>query len=273
LKIDFPEHLDIFSEFFSSITIHDDLPDLPEYKDSQLKVFLSSRNILSEYYSIKKDELKLSRHKVYAPFTGNFSDVYMQVGSYTNTGGRVAHAIQTDMLELEVPVRKDDARWIKLGDEVEVIREGYNDTWTGRVSRKGMFIDEETQRQSVFVRLRSTAEKPMLNGEYLLARFPGHPEEEVMEIPRSAVFNSNEVFVVLDGILEKRTIDIVKKDEKTLIFRGLEEGELLVTQALVNVQEGIMVRTSDVKENQAQARQGSSGSGKESGAGDIATKS
>ncbi|HKL66302.1 MAG TPA: hypothetical protein VJ877_00310, partial [Bacteroidales bacterium] len=50
-------------------------------------------------------------------------------------------------------------------------------------------------------------------------------------------------FIVKGGRLEKRNIDVVKLNEKTLVFRGLEEGELLVTQALINVQEGTRVRT------------------------------
>jgi hypothetical protein len=49
--------------------------------------------------------------------------------------------------------------------------------------------------------------------------------------------------VVSNDRLEKRTIDILKLNERTLVFRGVEEGEILVTQPLVNVQEGTMVRT------------------------------
>ena len=58
-----------------------------------------------------------------------------------------------------------------------------------------------------------------------------------------SVFNSDQVFIVNGERLEKRTIDIVKLNEKTLVFKGLEEGQLLVTQPLINVQEGSKVRT------------------------------
>ena len=155
------------------LSIKEELPEMPDIEDEKLKVFLSSRNVLNEYYSIKRDELKLERHNIYAPFNGTFSDVFLEVGAYTNTGGRVAHAIQTDLLELEVPVKKDDALWIKIGDKVKVFRKGQDESWTGTVVRKGMFVDEDTQSQAIFISLRNTPGKALLNGEYLTATVSG----------------------------------------------------------------------------------------------------
>jgi hypothetical protein len=68
-----------------------------------------------------------------------------------------------------------------------------------------------------------------------------------MEVPRNVVFNTNEVFIVENNRLSKKTINIIKLNEKTLIFNGLEEGDILVTQPLVNVQEGTLVEIN--KEN------------------------
>jgi len=243
IKIDYPDYEKMFTGFFNSVNIYKDLPPMPEIDNEQLKVFLASRNVLNEYYGIRRDELKLKRHSVYAPFNGTYSDVYFEAGAYVNTGGRVAHAIQTDVLELEVPVKRSDAIWINKGDKVKVRRDNDNSEFTGEVIRKGSFIDEDTQSQAIFIRIRSSKNNPLLNGEYLVAHFPGHLIDETMEIPRNAVFNTDQVFIVNNERLEKRTIDIVKLNEKTLVFRGLEEGQVLVTQPLVNVQEGTMVRT------------------------------
>lgn len=243
IRIDFEEYEKDFTSFFNAVEIDRDLPSLPSSIDDKLKVYLASRNILSEYYGIRKDELQLSRYSVYAPFNGTYTDVFLEAGAYTNSGGRVAHAIQVDELELEVPVKKDDALWIRIGDAVSVMRPGDPVEWKGRVVRKGIFLDDDTQSQSLFIRLLNDKNHTLLNGEYLTARFPGHPVQQAMEIPRKAVFNEDEVFIVVDGRLERRNIDVLKKNENTLIFRGLEEGSLLVAQALVNVQEGVSVTT------------------------------
>lgn len=243
IEIDFPQQKEDFLKYFSSVQIDDPLPEFPEISNEQLRIFLASKNVLSEYYSIRKDELQLSRHTLRAPFAGSLTNVYMEAGAYVNTGGRVARAISTDELELEVPLLQFDADWVKIGDPVTVHSENRDQTWNGKVIRKSQFIDESTQSQSVFVKIDTHNHLSLLAGMYLSASFPGHPVDGVMEIPRSAVFNTNEVFLVKNSRLMTSTINIVKINEETLIFNGLTPGDTLVVQPLINVYEGTYVTT------------------------------
>ena len=130
LVIDFPEAEEAFGQFFSSVEVDKPLPPMPEIKDNTLKIFLASRNVISEYYSIESAELQLKRRTVRAPFNGTYKDVYMELGAYTNTGGRVARAIQTDHLELEVPLQRTDAVWVNQGDGVTIKSKDGTITWT-----------------------------------------------------------------------------------------------------------------------------------------------
>ena len=241
IRIDFPQYEETYMDFFSSINLEEPLPDFPRLEDEKLKIFLTSRNVLSEYYNIRGDELQLNRRTVYAPFNGTFTEVNLEVGAYTNTGGRVASAIQTDRLELEVPVTPFDAAWIKIGDQVSVTSGSQSHTWTGEVIRKSPFVDPNTQSQSIFIYLKNHNSPTLLPGEYYRAVFPGHPVDAAMEIPRNAVFNTNEVFVIVDNRLQKRQINIIKENESSLIFNGLQEGEMIVLQPLINVLEGTLV--------------------------------
>ena len=241
LVIDFPNAEEDFGQFFSSIDVEKPLPPMPEIKDDKLKIFLASRNVISEYYNIERDELQLKRRTVRAPFNGTFKDVYMELGAYTNTGGRVARAIRTDHLELEVAVQRIDAVWIKEGDPVTVTSEN-SLTWKGKVIRKSQFVDENTQSQTMFISLPYNHQQPLLAGEYLVAHFPVRAIEGVMEIPRNSVFNSDEVFVARSGRLAKEKINVVKLNESTLLFNGLAEGDSVVVQQLINVSEGTLVQ-------------------------------
>lgn len=241
IRIDYPEQEEGYMEFFSSISLDHPLPQFPEVKDEKLKIFLTSRNVLSQYYNIRKDELQLSRRTSVAPFNGTFTEVNLEVGSYTNTGGRVAKAIRTDELELEVPVKRFDAAWIKIGDQVTVESDRRGLSWKGKVIRKSPFVDPNTQSQAIFIRILNHRNPNLLSGEYLTAEFPGHPIENAMEVPRNVVFNTNEVFVIVEDKLEKRVANVIKENEKTLVFNGLEEGEVLVMQPLINVLEGTLV--------------------------------
>ena len=241
LSIDFPKQESVFKEFFNSVQIHEPLPPFPEIDSEKMRIFLASRNILSEYYGIKKDELKLSRHTVIAPFDGTYTQVFMEAGAYTNTGGRVAKAIRTDLLEMEVPLKRFDAAWVKVGDKAVLESRERNLTWEGKVVRKNQFVDPNTQSQGVFIRIRNQENKPLLVGEYLNASFPGHPVNGTMEVPRNVVFNSNEVFIINDNRLHKRSINIIKINENSLLFNGLNEGQMLVMEPLINVTEGTKV--------------------------------
>ena len=257
LVIDFPEEEEAFVQFFSSINVEEALPPMPEIKDDKLKIFLASRNVISEYYNIARDELQLKRLTVRAPFNGTFKDVYMEQGAYTNTGGRVARAIQTDHLELEVPLQRQDAAWVSLGDEVMVKSEDGSITWKGKVLRKSPFLDENTQRQTIFISIPNQYKQPIFAGAYYVAHFPVRPIEGVMEIPRNSVFNSNEVFVARSGRLAKEKINVIKVNQSTLIFNGLPEGDSVVVQQLINVSEGTLIQTD--KEEQAMGPGGPGG--------------
>lgn len=196
IKVDYSQHEKLFMDFFVAIDFKKDLPEFPVVDDDQLKVFLASRNVQSEYFSIRKDELQLKRYAIYASFNGTLADVYLEVGSFTNMGGRVAHALRTDQLEMEVLLARFDADWVKIGDPVKVASKDRGLEWTGKVIRKGQTVDENTQSRGIFVKLKTSSETQVLVGEYLFAEFPGQTLEGVMEIPRNAVFNTNEVFLV-----------------------------------------------------------------------------
>ncbi|MFP4471945.1 MAG: efflux RND transporter periplasmic adaptor subunit, partial [Bacteroidales bacterium] len=161
-----------------------------------------------------------------------------------NPGTRIARIIETQVLELEVPVVVDELRWIHTGDRVQVFNERRTHSWQGTVTRISEFVDPETQSVGVFVRIQNTRDNPVYSGMYLVARFDSKTVEHAMEIPRQAVFNQNEVFIVQDSSLVKKKIDIRKINENTLIFNGLNEGLELVVEPLINVKEGTMVKTN-----------------------------
>ncbi len=241
IHIDYPDFESEFNSFYQSINLDKPLPKLPSLENQAFKTFLASRNILSEYYVINKDELSLKRRSVYAPFNGTYTEVLLESGAYTNMGGRVARAIQTDKLELEILLERFHSDFVKIGDPVKVVSDNRSKEWPGKVIRKSQFVDPGSQSRSVFVKVNSTQSDPFLVGEYLSAVFKGQPVSNVMEVNRNAVFNSNEVFIIVDGRLQKREISIIKINEKTLLFRGLKEGVTMVTQPLINVMEGSAV--------------------------------
>ena len=245
IKIDYPGSYKKYEDFFNSVKINEPLPPLPEPDSEAEKIFLASRNILNDYFSIKSAEVRLSKYNLYAPFDGSFTQVYLEPGSVANPGSRIASMIRTDKLELEVPVRIEDAYWIHVGDKVQVSTKEGNITWTGTVVRKSDFMDPATQAITVFVALTPAKGKPLFQGQYLRAVFAAKTLEESMEIPRNAVFSTDRVFTVEDGMLKENKINLLKTNETTVIFTGLPQGVDLVVEPLVNAKEGYKAEILD----------------------------
>ena len=245
IRIDFPESFQKYQDFFNSLKIDQPLPELPELDSDKEKVFLASRNILNDYFNIKSAEVRLSKYRLYAPFDGTFTMVYLELGSVANPGSRIASMIRTDKLELEVPVRIEDTYWINVGDQVQVSTKDRKIQWTGKVVRKSDFMDPSSQAITLYVALSQEKNKPLYQGQYLLAEFAAKTLENSMEIPRNAIFDKDKVFTVEDGKLKANIVEILKSNETTAFISGLPEGLDLVVEPLVNAKEGFNAEILD----------------------------
>jgi len=238
IRIDFPESYQKYQDFFNSIKIDKPLPELPKLDSDKEKVFLASRNILNDYFNIKSSEVRLAKYRLYAPFNGTFTAVYLETGSVANPGSRIASMIRTDKLELEISVRIEDVYWINVGDKVSVSTKDRHNTWAGLVVRKSNFMNPSSQAVTVYVALKPEKNKPLFPGQYLNAEFASKTLENSMEIPRNAVFNKNKVFTIVDGLLSENTVNILKSNETTVLISGLSVGADVVVEPLVNAKEG-----------------------------------
>jgi len=235
LKIDFPETYSKWMAFFESINIQNPLPELPASESSKERIYMASRNILNDYYAIKSDEARLIKHTIIAPFDGTLKDVAVEVGGVLNSGTRLATYTRNDLYELELPVEAQNIHLLAEDMPVQVENETGSDHWTGSISRVGHIIDPTTQSVKVYVSVKAQKGNRLYDGQYLSAIITGKPVERVMEMPRNAVYNGNEVYVFKDAQLHKHTIRIAKINNETLYFNGLDEGAELVIEPVINI--------------------------------------
>ncbi|PCH67407.1 MAG: efflux transporter periplasmic adaptor subunit [Bacteroidales bacterium] len=242
IKVDYSDNFEVWMSFFNSINLEGSIPELPKLKSNQEKVFMASRNVLGDYYAIKSSEVKLNKRKIYAPFDGSYIEVNTQIGSVAGMGSKLAGIIESNNLELQVPIESREISWLNLNEKVDILDSDGKLIFIGELVRKADFVDQGTQSISVFVKLEKTNGKELFQGQFLTARFNGKMIDNVMEIPRSAVFSSNKVFVVEGDILKVREINVVKRNENTLVFNGLKKGEILVVEPPVKATENMQVQ-------------------------------
>jgi len=245
LKTDFSESYNTWLNFFKQVDIQKSLPKLPDTQTNKEKIFLASRNILADYYTIRSLEITLSKYYLYAPFNGSYTNVFAEVGAIANPGGKIASMIRTDKLELEIPIETTNIKFIKKGQTVDIISSNDNVKFKGKIIRISDFIDPKTQSVSVFIDISAKKNSRVYQGEYMTAIFSNITLKDAVEVPRDAVFNQNEVFVVIDGKLKKQTVNVIKMNDETVIINGLNEGTKLVKEALINAVENMEVSILD----------------------------
>jgi len=242
VKVDFPEAYDKWKDFFNAIDVKRELPELPRIDSEQEQVFLASRGVLSEYYSLRQQEINLDKYNIYAPFDGAFMKVNQQVGAIANPGVALASIVRTDRLEVVVPVPPEDAQWVSAGDPVR-LKTFNSDYKTGTVTRIADFLDPSTQSVNVYVQYIPRDQGSFKVGEFVEATFKISRQVRGFTIPREALLNESQVYIVNDHKLKKKPVEIIRKMPDHAVVSGLADEELVVIESLVDVEEGQKVKT------------------------------
>ncbi len=240
MKLDFPDRFDTWNNYFNQIDISQNLPTLPDAATQREKTFLASRNLAGQFYTIKSQEERLNKYRVYAPYTGIIQQVYTDAGSVANPGTRVLNIRKTNDLELELPIRKEDIQWVKTGTKVKIYSEDKRQTTTGRVSRISSEIDSKTQSINVYVSI-NTAGMKIYEGMYLYGEVTGAAIPKAMEVNRKAIFDENKIFIVQDSTLKMKTVQIHKVNNETILFSGIDAGEIIATETFLGAVDGMKI--------------------------------
>lgn len=241
IKIDFPDNSSKWSKFLDAIDIDATLPELPEIKSSKERTFLASRNVLSEYYTIKGDEERLKKYNIYAPFNGSVVDVTSEIGAVINPGSPVATIIKTIALEVAIPVNVSDISLVKIGNMVSLKNQEKTAVFNGKVARVAQNINQNTQSIDVFVDIDETQHSVLFNGMYLEAEIHTGNVYDADEIPRRSLLNDGRVFVVQDSILLKKELTIVKKNKNTVVVKNLADNDLVVIEPVPGAMDSLVV--------------------------------
>lgn len=233
LKLDFSEKYNKWESFYSNVDIEKPLPALPKQISDKEKTFLATKGIFTSYYSIKSAEVRLEKHKYFAPFAGSVMEVNQESGAFINPGVKIGRIIRKGAHELRVSVDTKDIPWIQENTLATVISDETQQTWDAIVTRISDFVNQNTQSVDVFLAIQSNGVR-IYDGQFLKASIPARTIKDGMIIPRNAIYNGNEVFVLEDSLLKKTEINVHRVSENQAIFSGLDKGKLLVVEPLIN---------------------------------------
>ena len=249
LKLDFSDNYDVWNAYFNSLDIHGSFADLPRLKSEKERIFLATKGIFSSFYSIKSSEIKLTKHKFYAPFNGSITEVSLQSGSFVNPGARIGKIIRSQAHELKVAVESEDILWVQQNSPVKVYSDKTRQYWNGKVVRISDYINQNTQSVDVFIAIESNGQrKRIYDGQFFRAAIPAGKVVNGMILPRNAIYNKDEVFVVQDSLLAVRKVNVMRLMEENAIVNGLDEGTNVVIEQLIGAYNNMEVEKREQKE-------------------------
>lgn len=219
-------------------------------------------NIAAARAAVDQAQLNLARTQIKAPFDAHILSQNVTVGSQIAPGDNLGRLVGTDhyWVTLTVPVEK--LQWLdfttseeKEGSPVEIRN---TTAWQKGVFRHGFLdrqvgaLDEQTRLARLLVnvpdplaRQQENSEKPeLMIGSFVEARLRGKTINDVIRLHRDLVRTNNTVWVMQDGKLQIRQVEILLRDsENAFITDGLEQGDQVVTTNLSTVAEGLALRT------------------------------
>lgn len=218
--------------------------------------------VVSAQSALDKARLELERTHIIAPYAGRVMTKLVDQGQVVNRNSPLAEIYAVDYVEVRLPLRNRDLSFINLpenyrfdaggtasGPLVTIYSElGGGTAWDGRVVRTEGAIDEKARQLHVVAQvddpfgIHTRDKAPLKIGQYVTAEVEGRLVQDALLIPAGAIYQGSYVYIVEDGILLRREIDVAWQNRsEALVAGGLDEGNLLVLTPLGQVTSGVPV--------------------------------
>jgi RND family efflux transporter MFP subunit len=217
--------------------------------------------VLSAQAAFEKAQLNLERTKVIAPYAGRVLSKSVDVGQVVSNNSQLAEIYATDRVEIRLPIKNKDLELIELPEQYrdagavllgskvlfhsDLVGE---QNWQGNLVRTEGAIDTNAQQLYVVAQINdpykatATNKYPIKIGQYVKAKISGRELSDVMMIPNATIYQGSYVYVVEQGVLKRKDINIRwQNSQHSIIASGLEFGQQLVITPLGQVSSGTAV--------------------------------
>lgn len=206
--------------------------------------------------------LNLARTEIKVPFAGRVMERAVGVGQFVTMGTKLGRVFSTDRVEIRLPLT--DEQLLELGLPMGYVdrdgsgplvdlrsqlgREVY--VWEGRIVRTDASVDERTRLIYAVAEVEDPYGEnaqggiPLAVGMFVTADIEGARSQHAMVMPREALRNADEVYVINgEDKLEIRTVDVLSTSEdRVWVTAGVMPGERVATSTIPNAVDGMLVQ-------------------------------
>ncbi|CAM1366523.1 Efflux transporter periplasmic adaptor subunit [Tenacibaculum soleae] len=238
MQLDYPESFQKWDVYLRNFDIKSTIKPLPEPSSDKEKYFITGKNIYTTFYNVKNLEARLAKYNVRAPFNGIITEALVTNGTLVRAGQKMGEFIDDTVFELALSVNGSFADVLQKGKKVTLNNLEKTKTWNGKVTRINGKIDQATQTVQVFIEVKG---KDVREGMYLEANVPIKTATEAIEIDRKLLVDNTSLYVVKNNKLDMVTVNPIHFNEKTVVVKGLENGEILVRKPVAGAYVGLPV--------------------------------
>lgn len=236
LSIDFPESAKRWEKYLSTLQMDKDLSPLPQSASEQERYYIASRNIYSQYYSIKSMEATLAKYTLEAPYDGVVTESNINPGTLVRMGQKLGAFTSTEIYEMEGFAGLNDAANLTIGQKVTLTCDDIPGQFDGKVQRINGVIDMASQTVKVYI---TTRDSRLKEGLYLNGQIQSNTIEDAYRVSRASLFGQNQVWVAEDSTMVLKPVSVVALEEKHAIVRGMENGTQVITDPPTDVYVGM----------------------------------
>ena len=202
-------------------------------------------------WRVSEAQRNLGNTVLKAPFDAYVRGVNAEVGRVMNANDVVATFI--DRNEIEVRLLLTDNQYGRISSEagtvigrpVEVVWNlgAVSTSYPGRIDRIAAEIKPESGGVDVFARIDAASRVPALRpGAFVEVRVADRTYANAVRLPETALYGSDTVYVVADGRLARRKVEILGNDGSDVFVAGaLKPDERVVTSRISEIGEGLKV--------------------------------
>lgn len=207
--------------------------------------------------AVRQATLDLERTTVRAPFDAQILSRNANLGSQVAPGDELGRLVGVDEYWITASVPLRDLPWLSFAEDGRpgaraMVRHAAS--WPpgvereARVSRLIGAVDDQSRLAQVLVTVddplaRASDAPPLILGTIVEVGIEGSPIDDVVRLERAYLRQNDTVWVMVDGALEIRPVEVVYRDSEHAYIRGgLADGDHVVTTSLATVTDGLGLR-------------------------------
>lgn len=230
--------------------------ELAERAEARQEELLEDGVISRETYDVALGELnvllaelqlidaQLLKTEIRAPFSGIIGLRWVSPGSYLSSQTRIASLHDLDPAKLDFTVPEKYSALMRVGDEISFAVEGFERTFPGTVYAIEPSVDATTRS----LRMRATCpnrDGVLVPGMFANVELIVRSVPDALAVPSIAIIpelGGKKVFVFEDGRARPRAVETgIRTENEIEITSGLDEGDLVITSGVLQLQPGLEV--------------------------------